>query len=71
MNKSNERRLITEQGARPGPRAGASRRKPEIICLEKLRKERELLRFSFVCGSAVRVGGKVTTGLVGILFKRL
>lgn len=55
MNKSNEWHVIIEQGARDGQRAGASGRKPEIICLENLRKSesRYVLTFSFVCGSAV------------------
>lgn len=47
MNKSNEWRVIIGQRQRDGQRVGASGRKPEIICLENLRNEREQLHFVF------------------------
>lgn len=41
MNKSNEWHVIIDQRMWDGQRIGASGRKPEIICLENLRNERE------------------------------
>lgn len=72
MNKSNEWRVIIGQRERDGQRIGASGRKPEIICLENLRNEREQLHLVFFpsegrCGQAAlhmctgHDGGKVTT----------
>lgn len=49
MNKSNEWHVIIGQGERDGQRVGASGRKPEIICLENLRNERDwFCLFSFL-----------------------